>query len=131
MRDTFGWMDTVEDDVGDPGQDEAAPANGQQFVAERPVLPQDLSVAALVHQGEALAGVQPHQAVHGQTQQEDEEQTEVESLSHQGGLVQDLLLVVLVLVRHSQQSLVVVVVVGEDTGERVHDQPWDGYNVSW
>ena len=129
MRDTFGWMDTVEDDVGDPGQDEAAPANGQQFVAERPVLPQDLSVAALVHQGEALAGVQPRQAVHGQTQQEDEEQTEVESLPHQGGLVQDLLLAVLVLVRHSQQSLVVVVVVGENTGERVHNQTWDGYNV--
>ena len=79
-------MDGVEADVDDPGQNEGAPANPQQFVAE--CCSQDFCVADLVHQGEALGGVQGDQGVHGQAQQEDEEEAEVESLPHQGGLVQ-------------------------------------------
>ena len=114
---TSGGVNGVEGDVDDPGQYEGAPANPQQFVAECPVLSQDSLVSILVPQGEALAGVQSDQGGHGQTQQEEEEQAEVETLPHQGGLVQALLLSVL----HLQQGLVVVVVVGEDTGERVQD----------
>ena len=110
-------MDGIEAYVDDPGQDKGDPAKSQQFVAESPILSQDPLVSILVHQGEALAGVQSDQGGHGQTQQEEEEQAEVETLPHQGGLVQALLLSVL----HLQQGLVVVVVVGEDTGERVQD----------
>ena len=111
-------MDTIEANTGAPGQYEGDPAKPQQFVAESPVLPQDPSEAVLVHQSQALVMVQPVQGGHSQTQQEEEEQDEVESLPHQGGLVQALFLPLL------QQGLVVVVVVGENTGERVHDQPW-------
>ena len=111
-------MDTIEANTVDPGQYEGDPAKPQQFVAESPVLPQDPSEAVLVHQSQALVMVQPVQGGHSQTQQEEEEQDEVERLPHQGGLVQALFLPLL------QQGLVVVVVVGENTGERVHDQPW-------
>ena len=111
-----GGVDGVEGNVDDPGQYEGAPPEAQQFVAESAVPPQDPSVAELIHQDETLGGVQPDQGGHRQTQEEEEEQAEVETLSHQGGLVQDLLLTLL------QQSLVVVVVVGEDAGQRVHDQ---------
>ena len=113
---TFGGVDAIEGDVDDPSQYEGAPANPQQFVAE--CCPQDLTVAVFVEQVEALGVVQTDQGGHGQTQQEDEEQAEVENLSHQSGLVQDLLLALVL-----QQCLVVVVVVGENAGERVQDQP--------
>ena len=86
-------MDGVEADVDDPGQDEGGQANAQEFVAE--CCSQDLSLAELVHEGEALGVVHADEGGHGQAQQEDEEQTEVETLPHQGGLVQDLLLAVL------------------------------------
>ena len=112
---TSGGVNGVEGDVDDPGQYEGAPANPQQFVAE--CCSQDLSVAVFVQQVDALVVVQTDQGDQGQTQQEEEEQAEVETLPHQGGLVQALLLSVL----HLQQGLVVVVVVGEDTGERVQD----------
>ena len=102
-------MHGVEGDVDDPGQYEGAPANPQQFVAE--CCSQDLSVAVFVQQVDALVVVQTNQGDQGQTQQEDEEQAEVESLSHQSGLVQDLLLALIL-----QQGLVVVVVVGENAG---------------
>ena len=92
LSDTFGWMDTIEANTGDPGQYEGDPAKPQQFVAESPVLPQDPSEAVLVHQSQALVMVQPVQGGHSQTQQEEEEQDEVETLPHKGGLVQHLLL---------------------------------------
>ena len=114
---TSGWMDGVEANVNDPGQDEGDPTLAQQFVAESPVLSQDPPVSILVHQGEALTGVQSEQGGHSQTQQEEEEQAEVEALPHQGGLVQHLTLTVL----QQGAKLVVVVVVGQDAGERVHD----------
>ena len=114
---TFRGMDGVVADVDDPGQYEGPPANAQQYGAEKGCLNYRI-VAVLVHQGDNLGGVRPDHGGHGQTQQEEEEQAEVETLSHQGGLVQDFLLTVL------QKGLVVVVVVGEDAGERVEDQPW-------
>ena len=109
-------MHSVEGDVDDPGQYEGGPANPQQFVAE--CCSQVLSVAVFVQQVDALVVVEIDQGDQGQTQQEDEEQAEVESLPHQGGLVQEVLRFI------PQQSLVVVVVVREDAGERVHYQPW-------
>ena len=107
---TSRGMSAVEADVDDPGQHEGDPAESQQFVAESSILSQLSSVAELVHQDEAVAGVQADQGDHREAHQQDEEETEVETLSHQSGLVQLLLPPV------HQQSLVVVVVVGEDTG---------------
>ena len=96
----------VEADVDDPGPYEGPPANFQQLVADSCF--QDTSVAARVHQAEPLGVVQGVESVQGQTQQEEEEQKKVKTLSHQGGLVQDFLLTIL------QNGLVVVVVVGKD-----------------
>ena len=114
----IGGVDGVEANIDDPGQHEGGPSQPQQVVAESPVFPQLSSDAVLVHQSQALGGVQTEQGGHSQTRQEEEEQAEVDSLPHQGGLVQEILRFIL------QQSLVVVVVVGENAGERVHDQPW-------
>ena len=116
LTDTSGGVDGVEADVDDPGPNEGPPSNAQHYGAENCWLKYCI-LAVLVHQGEALGGVQTVEGGHGQSQQEEEEQAEVETLPHQGGLVQALLLSVL----HLQQGLVVVVVVGEDTGERVQD----------
>ena len=109
-------MDEVEADVDEPGPYEGPPASPQQIVADRCC--QDTSVAVWVHQDEPLGVVQGDQGVQGQTQQEEEEQAEVKTLSHQGGLVQDFFLSIL------QNGLVVVVVVGEDARKRVQNQPW-------
>ena len=75
-------MSAVEADVDDPGQHEGDPAESQQFVAESSILSQLSSVAELVHQDEAVAGVQTDQGVECQIHQEDEEEAEVETLSH-------------------------------------------------
>ena len=115
FSDTSGGVDGVEADVDDPGPYEGPPTNPQQIVADNCC--QDTSVAARVHQAEPLGVVQGVESVQGQTQQEEEEQKKVKTLSHQGGLVQDFLLSIL------QNGLVVVVVVGEDTRKRVQDQP--------
>ena len=109
-------MHGVEADVDDPGPYEGPPTNPQQIVADSCC--QDTSVAARVHQAELLGVVQGVESVQGQTQQEEEEQKEVKTLSHQGGLVQDFFLSIL------QNGLVVVVVVGEDARKRVQNQPW-------
>ena len=114
FSDTSGGVDGVEADVDDPGPNEGPPSNAQHYGAEICWFEYRV-LAVLVHQGEALGRVQTVEGGHGQSQQEEEEQAEVETLSHQGRLVQ-------VLFPFSvQQSIVVVVIVGEDTGERVQD----------
>ena len=81
-------MDEVEADIDDPGPYEGTPANPQHIVAD----------GWPIHNcrpPEFRVGVHPDQNDHGQTQQEEEEQAEVETLSHQGRLVQDFLLSIL------------------------------------
>ena len=89
FSDTSGGVDGVEADVDDPGPNEGPPSNAQHYGAEICWFKYRV-LAVLVHQGEALGRVQTVEGGHGQSQQEEEEQAEVETLSYQGWLVQVL-----------------------------------------